>query len=169
MMNFFRTVWKDPVWSKVIAAGIIAVLSAIAGITYHNRALAHANVPSTTTSTSDSVSPGPGTPELVPSSAPDPRTDRPSAVEISPVDPQSVSVSLEYDSLNERFSAVNRSLTQRVSDLGNLPLKPEVAAALGTVRADLATIKQALHERNWNVATKRIRRVKKTLSYLESL
>jgi hypothetical protein len=169
MMNLFMKVWKDPVWSKVIAAGAITILSAIAGITSRYRAPAHANVPSTTTSTSDSVSSGYGTPDLVFKSAPSPRTDRLSAVETSPIDPQSASVSLEYDSLNERFSAVNQSLTQRASDLGNLPLKPEVAAALGTARADLAAIKRALHERNWNVATKRMGRVKKTLSYLESL
>jgi hypothetical protein len=122
-----------------------------------------------TTSTSGSVSSGHGSPELALKSAASLRTDRQSAVETSHVDPQSASLTLEYDSLNERFYAVSQSFTQRASDPGNLPLKPEVAAALGTARADLAAIKQALHDRNWNVATQRIGRVKKTLSYLESL
>ena len=86
-----------------------------------------------------------------------------------PVDPQGASLTLEFDSLKERFSAVNQSLMQRGSDLGALPLKPDITAALGTARDDLATIEQALQNRDWNVATQRMQRVKKTLSYLESL
>jgi hypothetical protein len=115
------------------------------------------------------MSSGHGSPELVHKSAASLRTDRQSAVETSPVDTQSVSLTLEYDSLNERFSAVNQSLIQRAFDLGNLPLKPEITAVLGTTRADLAEIEQALQDRHWNVATQRIGRVKKSLSYLESL
>lgn len=48
-------------------------------------------------------------------------------------------------------------------------MKPEIATALGTAKADLTASELALKERNWNVATERMERVKKTLNFLESL
>ena len=48
-------------------------------------------------------------------------------------------------------------------------MKPEITAALGTAKADLAASELALKEGNWNVATERMERVKKTLNFLESL
>jgi hypothetical protein len=86
-----------------------------------------------------------------------------------PADPHNVSLTLEYDSLKERYSAINQSIMQRASDLGGLLPKPEITAALGTTKDDLAAIEQALRNRDWNLATERMKRVKKTLSYLESL
>jgi hypothetical protein len=85
------------------------------------------------------------------------------------VDPQGASLSLEYDALKERFSAINQSIMQRTSDLGGLPQKPEIAAALGTAKADLAATEQALHDQKWDVAKQRMGRVKETLNYLETL
>ena len=90
-------------------------------------------------------------------------------LKVSSADPRGPSLTLEYDSLKERFSAVNQSLTQRGRDLGNVQIKPEIASALGTTKDDLAAIERALRDRDFNVATERIERVKKTLSYLESL
>jgi hypothetical protein len=87
----------------------------------------------------------------------------------SRVDADLASLTPEYDALEGRFAAVNQSLTQRARDLGDLPPKPEIAAALGTTRADLAAVGKALEGRNCDAAKLRMERVKKNLSYLESL
>jgi hypothetical protein len=95
--------------------------------------------------------------------------DRQPQIGAPPTDPQNEPLSLEYDSLNERFIAVNQSIMQRASDLGSLPLKPEIAAELATAKADLAATEQALQDRKWDVAKQRMKRVKETLNYLDSL
>lgn len=108
-------------------------------------------------------------PQRATQSTSSPRTRPLAAVKPSADDDQNASLILEYDSLKERYSAVNQSLRQRASDLGGLPVKPEITTALGTAKADLTASELALKGRNWNVATERMERVKKTLNFLESL
>jgi hypothetical protein len=130
---------------------------------------ASVNIPSTTLSTSDSISSENSVPQQVTQSTSSPRTRPLAAIKPSADDDQNASLTLEYDSLNERYSAVNQSLRQRTSDLGGLPVKPEITTALGTAKADLTASELALKGRNWKVATERMERVKKTLNFLESL
>jgi hypothetical protein len=130
---------------------------------------ATSNLPPTTTSTPDSSPSGTAIDEQVSKPLVRPVSGRHEQFEALSADPQSTSLSLEYDSLKERFSTVNQSILQRATDLGGLPLKPEIAAALGTVKADLAATDQALRDRKWDTAKQRMERVKKTLNNLESL
>ncbi len=130
---------------------------------------ASSNVPPTTTSTLDPSTSAKVNAQPVSKTPASPPLGRHPRVQAPPADPQGASLSLEYDSLKERFSAVNQSIMQRASDLGGLSLKPEIAAALGTVKADLAATDQALQDRKWNVAKQRMERVKKTLNNLETL
>jgi hypothetical protein len=129
---------------------------------------ASVNIPAATSSTSDSISSENGVPQRATQITSSPRT-LPLAT-IKPFDDdQNASLTLEYDSLKERYLAVNQSLQQRAIDLGGLPTKPEITTALGTAKADLTASELALRERNWNVATERMERAKKTLNFLESL
>jgi hypothetical protein len=75
----------------------------------------------------------------------------------------------EYESLISRFSAIDKSLTQRAHDLGDLPIKPEIASALELCRSDLAAAQAALYTGNSDLALSRMNRVREKLRYLESL
>ena len=75
----------------------------------------------------------------------------------------------DYDSLAARFSAIDASLEQRAHDLGSIPIKPEIASALGTCRSDLAAVKRDLLKGNVEAASTRLNRLRLALTYLESL
>ena len=131
--------------------------------------LASSNLPPTTTSELNPSLSGAVNAQPLSSTQASQATSGHVRVEAPLGDPQSASLSLDYDALKERFSAVNQSILLRATDLGGLPLKPEIAAALRTVNADLAATELALQNREWDVAKQRMDRVKKTLNYLESL
>jgi hypothetical protein len=35
MFDFIKKIWRDPVWSKVIATGIVAIFAAFAALSTH--------------------------------------------------------------------------------------------------------------------------------------
>ena len=75
----------------------------------------------------------------------------------------------QYDSSAARFSSVEASLLQRARDLGGLPLKPEITAAIENARSDLVGVKVALDDGDVDEASLRLNRVEEALKYLESL
>ena len=85
------------------------------------------------------------------------------------MDPRKEQLLEQYDAFNSRFSAIEASLHQRASDLGNLPVKPEVTASIQTTRSDLAEANSALSQGNLDRAAIRLKRVEEALKYLESL
>ena len=82
---------------------------------------------------------------------------------------QSEAAAAEYDSLQNRFTAVESTLKTRAQDLGSQPLKPEIISSLETVRSDLAAARHALSVGNLPAAALRMQRAKDALKYLESL
>lgn len=85
------------------------------------------------------------------------------------IDPRKEQLLEQYDAFSSRFSAIEASLRQRASDLGTLPVKPEVAASIQTTRSDLAEANSALSQGNLDRAALRLKRVEEALKYLESL
>ena len=75
----------------------------------------------------------------------------------------------QYDFFSARFTAVEASLQQRARDIGNLTIKPEITASIGTVRSDLAAAKEALSKSDLDRAALRLQRIEQELKYLESL
>jgi len=75
----------------------------------------------------------------------------------------------QYDALNTRLAAAEASFETRARDLGDLPLKPEIASAIATSRLDLEAARDALSKQDYNQASARITRAQKLLEYLENL
>jgi hypothetical protein len=79
------------------------------------------------------------------------------------------SLAQQSDSFAARFYSVEASLRQRAQDLGGLPIKPEITAAIETTRSDLTEAKEALAHGDLEGASLRMNRVEEALKYLESL
>ena len=79
------------------------------------------------------------------------------------------SIRADYDSLKNRFSAVEASLHQRFRDLEGSQIKPEIVGAIADCRTDLAAGLAALSDGRNDVALSRLDRVRRNLKYLESL
>jgi hypothetical protein len=83
--------------------------------------------------------------------------------------PQERALNEEYDSLKAQLAAIEASLSQRASDLGGLPIKPEIAESIETSRSDLVAARDGISSGHLNVAIERLKRVKEALRYLRSL
>lgn len=109
-----------------------------------------------------------GHPPTLPTPTPKRDESKPN-IKVGRLDPRQEQLAEQYDSFNSRFSAVEASLQKRASDLGNLPIKPEITASIQTTRSDLAEAHGALAQGDLDRAAGRLKRVEEALKYLESL